>query len=133
KKVIVHTVENGDNLFDISLKYGVSVSRLRYWNNLNYARYIHPGQKLNVWLPEEVADNLKDSTPASAIASAQPKINNSRTVVGIDGEHVVHKVKWGDTLWDIAQKYDTSIRNIKKWNRMRGNKIKPGEKLIIYK
>ena len=135
KKVYVYKVKNGDNLFDISQKFGVSVSRLRYWNNLDYARYIYPGQSLNVWLPEEMVNNLRDKDPSFVVAAVTKKESGTEAVVrvGVDGEHIIHKVRYGDTLWDIAQKYNTSIRNIKKWNSKRSNKIKPGEKLIIYK
>jgi membrane-bound lytic murein transglycosylase D len=47
----------------------------------------------------------------------------------VDGTY--HIVRRGDTLWDIARRYDVSVENIKTWNNKRSNKIKPGERLKI--
>ncbi|MCP5106658.1 MAG: LysM peptidoglycan-binding domain-containing protein [bacterium] len=44
----------------------------------------------------------------------------------------VHKVKRGDTLYSIARKYNTRVKTLKKWNRLRGNRIRPGQKLKLY-
>ena len=40
-------------------------------------------------------------------------------------------VKKGDTLWDIANKYNTSVNNIKSLNNLSTNIIKEGQKLKI--
>jgi LysM repeat protein len=47
-----------------------------------------------------------------------------------DGE-VVHEVKAGQTLWQIAISYDTKIEEIKRLNNLYDNSIYPGEKLLI--
>ncbi len=130
KKLVVYSVEEGDNLFDISMKFGVTVSKLKYWNNLYHKKYIHPGQKLNIWLPKEVADRVANDSSVKNTGAGMATIV---VKTGIDGQYIVHEVKRGDTLWDIAKKYHTSIRNIKEWNSKKNNKIKPGEKLIIYR
>ena len=44
----------------------------------------------------------------------------------------LYKVKSGDTLSQIAYKYRTSIKNIKKWNNIKGSKSKICDNLIIY-
>ena len=43
------------------------------------------------------------------------------------------KVKKGDTLSEIAYKYKTSIKKLKKWNNLRSNIIRIGQKIVIYK
>ncbi len=43
-----HEVQRGDTLFSLSMKYGISVDRLRELNNLSPGDLIHPGQKLVV-------------------------------------------------------------------------------------
>ncbi|MCU9595727.1 LysM peptidoglycan-binding domain-containing protein [Caldibacillus thermolactis] len=43
----------------------------------------------------------------------------------------MYTVKDGDTLWDIAEKYNTKISVIIKSNNLSDEKIIPGQKLII--
>ena len=46
---------------------------------------------------------------------------------------IYYTVKRGDTLSHIAQKYKTSVRNIKRWNGLRSNTIRIGQKLQIHR
>ena len=39
---------------------------------------------------------------------------------------VTYRVKPGDTLFSIAQAFDTSVAKIKPWNRLSSNRIAPG-------
>ena len=45
---------------------------------------------------------------------------------------ITYTVKKGDGLGKIADKYDCTITEIKKWNKMKSNMIRPGQKLKIY-
>jgi membrane-bound lytic murein transglycosylase D len=42
-----------------------------------------------------------------------------------------YKVRRGDTLSKIAQLFNTSVDKIKSWNRLRGNSIAAGARLVI--
>lgn len=44
----------------------------------------------------------------------------------------VHIVRSGETLGHIAGKYNTSVSNIKRWNGLRSDLIRPGQRLIVY-
>lgn len=52
---------------------------------------------------------------------------------GGDGERIVYKVKSGDYLGKIAGKYRVSVNQIKKWNNLKSNDIRVGQRLIIYR
>ena len=52
---------------------------------------------------------------------------------GGDGERIVYKVKSGDYLGKIAGKYRVSVTQIKRWNNLKSNDIRIGQKLIIYR
>ena len=52
---------------------------------------------------------------------------------GGDGERIVYKVKSGDYLGKIASKYRVSVNQIKKWNNLKSNNIRVGQRLIIYR
>lgn len=56
-----------------------------------------------------------------------------RIKVGGDGERIVHKVKSGEYLGKIATKYRVSVNQIKKWNNLKSNNIRVGQRLVIYR
>ncbi|PLW95697.1 MAG: lytic transglycosylase [Marinilabiliales bacterium] len=107
-----YTVKRGDNLGKIAAANGVTISQLKSWNGLRN-NTIHPGQKLVVKAPGT-------DTAAS---------DNNYT-----GEFVYHTVESGDTLWEIAQKYDVTVSQIRAWNNIsKAHRLKPGQKLKIAK
>jgi membrane-bound lytic murein transglycosylase D len=65
---------------------------------------------------------------AEPVASAAPA-SETKTVSEV--EWVTYKVKTGDSLGKIANKYKTTTTQLKKWNKMRSNTIHPGQKLKV--
>ncbi len=53
--------------------------------------------------------------------------------VGQSGKKIVYTVKKGDVLGKIATRNGVTVSNLKRWNKIRGNNIKVGQKLVIYK
>lgn len=107
-----HTVRSGENLGLIAKKYGISVSQLKSWNGLS-SNMIKPGQKLKV---------SQSSSAKSTETAILPK----------DGNYQYHTIKSGDTLWDLAKKYNSSVDQIKAWNSITNSyRLKPGKKLIV--
>lgn len=51
---------------------------------------------------------------------------------GGDGQRIVYRVKSGDYLGKIAGRYRVSVSQIKKWNGLRSNNLRIGQKLVIY-
>lgn len=45
---------------------------------------------------------------------------------------VSYRVRKGDTIWDIATKYDVSVSDIKKWNNLKSSRLPAGDRLKIY-
>ena len=52
---------------------------------------------------------------------------------GGDGERIYYKVKSGDYLGKIASKYRCSVNQIKRWNNLKSNNIRIGQRLVIYR
>ena len=52
---------------------------------------------------------------------------------GGDGERIMYKVQNGDYLGRIATKYRVSVNQIKKWNNLKSNNIRVGQRLVIYR
>ena len=44
-----------------------------------------------------------------------------------------HTVKKGETLGKIADKYDCTIADLKKWNKLKDDTIEIGQKLVVKK
>lgn len=52
---------------------------------------------------------------------------------GMDGERITYKVKSGDVLGSIARRYGCTVAQIKRWNGLKKDNIRVGQKLIIYR
>jgi len=113
--VTYHTVRRGENLGAIASRHGVTVNDLRNWNNLN-SNTIHPNQRLIV------------SNPAQGARAADTAPTSDQNL-----KFVYYTVKPGDTLWDIARKYEgVTIEQIKEWNNIsNANQLRPGQRLKI--
>lgn len=119
---ISYKVKSGDYLGKIANKYGVSVSSLKRWNNLR-SNNLKIGQRLSVY-PRKISSPTSVKKTSNTTKKEVPK-----------GPFVLYKVKSGDSLWLIAQKYpNVSVQNIKDWNNIWSVKsLKPGTELKIYK
>ena len=113
--IVEHTVKRGENLSLISKRYKVKIQDITSMNRISAKKYLQPGQKLQI--PTQGYDEYVKSL-----------INTSNTT------KIYHTVRTGDTLSEIASKYRTSIKKIKKWNGIRENDnvIYVGKKLIIF-
>jgi membrane-bound lytic murein transglycosylase D len=144
KTKLIYTVQEGDNLGYISEWYRVSLSDLRYWNNI-YRNTIRIGQKLVVYVDPAKSDYFsKISTMTLAekqqLAGKTVPVNSGATVASgtayeTEGEYIVHTVRYGDTIWDIVKKYDnvTSTQVLSLNNISDPGKIQVGQKLKIKK
>jgi membrane-bound lytic murein transglycosylase D len=45
---------------------------------------------------------------------------------------ITYRVRRGDTLSGIARRYQTTVADLKTWNRLRGTRITAGDRLVIY-
>ena len=45
---------------------------------------------------------------------------------------MVYVVKKGDTLWEIARRFDLSVTEIKRWNNLRGDLIRPRDRILLW-
>lgn len=52
---------------------------------------------------------------------------------GGDGERIIHRVRSGEVLGRIAMRYHVTVRQIKRWNNLRSDNIRIGQRLVIYR
>ena len=110
---IVHEVQYGENLSQISRKYGTTVSEITELNNISNPDFIRAGDNLKIPKPQVSEDN-KPKTPSA----------------------ITHKVVRGDTFIKISSVYGVSIASIIAANRSKYRAISrdyivEGWKLII--
>ncbi|MBJ93092.1 MAG: hypothetical protein CMP23_01315 [Rickettsiales bacterium] len=103
---ILVEVRKGDSLYGIAAMHKVSVEAIRSWNSLA-STTIRVGQKLTVY-------------PGQSLASVAPR-----------ERAIAYQVQSGDTLWGISRKYGVSIKDLKSWNGMRHDKVRPGQRLRV--
>jgi membrane-bound lytic murein transglycosylase D len=146
-----HKVRKGDNLGEIADKYNVSIQELKKWNRLK-SNKAPLGRNLKIVSTERIAykakkELIKDTTSVkpnivvtkeknNEIAVNEPKaekIYKTEKVVTYKDVTKSYKVKSGDNLGEIASKYDVSVADIKKWNKLKGNNIGLGDDLKIIK
>ncbi|MEZ5083195.1 MAG: LysM peptidoglycan-binding domain-containing protein, partial [Bacteroidales bacterium] len=120
----IHIVRSGENLGLIAQKYHCSVNSLKSWNNLRN-NTIYPGQKLVVFAPGYSGTNSQGSTNKTSTASSTDKNTGN-----MDKNY--HVVKNGENLGLIANKYNCSVEDLKKWNNLRNNTIQPSQQLVVY-
>ena len=100
-----YTVKNGDTLWSIANKYGLTVSELKDLNNLS-TNILKVGQTLKV---------------------------SSTTEELIPDEYLIYKVKSGDSLWKIANEYKTTVDTLKKINNLDSSNLTINQQLFIPK
>ena len=147
-----HKVRKGDNLGKIADKYNVSIGDIKDWNNLR-GNTAPLGRNLKILSTEKIAYKLENSVAQVAKEKAETKtesnsVNETRVAenestaekvfktekITVNKEVTkLHKVKKGDNLGAIADKYEVSISELKKWNKLKGNNIGLGDNLKIVK
>lgn len=130
KSFIIYRVKRGDTLIKIAKRFKVSLKDLRRINNLKSDK-LHVGQKLKI--PVRAARIYKSDRgkPASRYISGKRVILEKvkRKV------YLRYKVRRGDTLIKIARKFRTSVKEIRRINRLRSDRIYIGQilKIPVYK
>ncbi len=140
---IQYKVQEGDALYTIAKEHGVSVADLRKWNSLRGSKIV-VGQTLDIYSEPEERTRIIETPSSIAKAEVNAK-QESKSKLGlkpmlepkepapakVKAAEQTHKVKKGETLSEIAQKFGTSIKELKQYNSLRSSKIKVNQVLRI--
>lgn len=101
-----HRVAAGETLSSIGKKYRVTPVAIAEANNLERGATLDAGEKL-------------------IIPAAQPQSETKRRLVS-------YRVRKGDTLGGIADRFSVDREDVRKWNRLKSNRVGRGMVLRIY-
>ena len=148
-----YTVRRGDTLSEIAVRVGTSTAALRRLNGID-GSIIRPGDRLVVPVqdyssaltaadakapmrvqydtappvrtltPIKTARATPDARPSSAASSA----TSAQTAASAS---TAYRVRRGDTLGEIAQRFGVSVRQLQTWNDLTGTRLYPGQRLQI--
>ena len=122
-----YRVQSGDYLGKIAQRYGLRVSDIKKWNRLS-GNNLSVGQRLTLYpkiFPVSGTQN------ASAVGQKSTQKSVSKTP-SIAADQKTYTVAAGDSLWLIAQKLKgVSVDDLKKWNDIWNNELKPGTTLKL--
>lgn len=110
-----YKVKPGDSIGEIAERYGVKISDIQNWNNLS-GNKILAGNTLKIYSDANIND-IPTETKTTIMSS---KNNNQ-----------VYTVKKGESLFSIAQRYNTSVAKLKSLNNLKSNNIQAGQKLLV--
>lgn len=118
------TVQSGDTLSGLAQRHDTSVRALREANQLN-GDLLRVGQSLRLPGVAEPELNPALADRYQELAHLQQRLLPTR--------RFQHRVRPGESLWTIAQRYDVSIADLRRWNRLGSNNlIRPGQQLLVH-
>lgn len=118
-QVCIHTVQGGDNLFRLSLTYGVSVNQLAATNGITNIQLIVVGQQITI--PGcGTTGVFPPATPIPAFSSGTGGFGTPSAIGTLPSQSVTtcntHLVQQYETLFQISLTYGVSMGNIQTLN-----------------
>jgi len=110
---IVHVVQPGENLFRISLRYGVSMDAIVQANGLASANSVYVGQSLII------------------PTAATPVLSTREAPVSLPTDGSIHVVQPGENLFRIGLRYGVSVAGLMMANQLPNINIFIGQQLRI--
>ena len=106
----VHLVKSGDTLWGVARRYGVTVPALASENGMDSKSQLTAGTRLKI--------------PGGSRSGSSSRSEATRTT---------YQVRRGDTLSEIADKFNVSVRQLTTWNGLRQSAtLRAGQRLVVY-
>lgn len=102
-----YTIKSGDNFWTIAKEKNVAVTDITRWNNLNKEKPLIKGQKITLY-------------------------KNEATSLQANTHKIIYQIQDGDSLSLIAYNHKVSISDLKRWNSLKNDIIRTGQKLTLH-
>ena len=117
-----HNIKKGETLSVIAREYGVTVNDLTQANKLNVKATLRVGQELMI--------PISGVKPAATSVASAEKPAPARTTTSLTPP-TAYLVRRGDTLTSIAAKFNLTVNDLKKWNKLTSTRLDIGQKLTL--
>ncbi len=158
---IIYVVKSGDNLYNIAKNYNTDVNSIKLFNNLTsddlkIGQIIKIPESTSIITPSEdevineesVYVVQKGDTLYSIAKKYNTTVDNLKSLNSLIGDVltigmnllipgstltdiIVHKVASGDSLWSLANKYNTTVDAIKQLNNLMSDLLTIGQDLQV--
>ncbi len=121
---VSHIVQPGDTFWELAQQHRVGVRQLARWNGMAPRDPLSPGQKLVIWS----RSGISSARHIDHNDVAAPPKRRITTRIG-------YRVRRGDSLARISQKFKVSINQLKRWNKRRlrsDSLLRPGQYLTLF-
>lgn len=126
----------------VNVKQQVNFSQLSAVLDISYEElaFLNPTYKLGV-IPQSFGKSYTLTLPVNKIGSFVSneqaiydyiKTDTAMTSLAVEQIKSTHTVKSGETITSISRRYKCSVTDIRAWNGLKSNYLKPGQKLVIY-
>lgn len=115
-----HRVKQGETIASIARRYKVPSATILSYNDLSAKRGLVVGQSLRIPVVQ-VTRVDRSKTDSKSRKSKSTLAEASRT----------YKVKKGDTLLNISNRFDIPVAQLREMNKMKGNTIRAGQVLRV--
>jgi membrane-bound lytic murein transglycosylase D len=153
--LLEYSVRRGDSLWSIARAHGVNVAQLLAVNALAVDSVLQPGQILRIPVPQRAVRVQDVAVVAAAPGTAPPSASEADVTaaqplpgaleqVGIGGNApdqkgiapeqklVEYEILPGDSLGAISQRFQVGVQDLRRWNALRGDRIRAGDTLVFY-
>ncbi|MWV16936.1 LysM peptidoglycan-binding domain-containing protein [Pseudomonas sp. L-22-4S-12] len=117
-----YKVKSGDTLWQIANAHQVSLQDLQRWNKLNSRSKLSLGQQLLI-------HGGASGGTGNSVAAAKPAASKA---AGERSAVTYYRVKSGDSLYLIAQRFKVDMQSLQRWNPRSSQSLKPGQTLTLY-
>ncbi len=145
-----YVIKKGDSLYSISKKFKIEIDSIKKANEI-VSDKLMPGTKLIIPSAESNI-NIKESIHEDTVlaagknpSAANSSYKDSTEVKGTEDNSEykttqqpsdetkprTYTVKKGDNLWSLAKKFSISVKELRKLNNIKSNKLKPAQKLLL--
>ena len=119
-----HNVKKGETLSVIARQYGVAINDLTQANRISVKSSLKIGQELLIPMSGSTRAPAPTATVVASKTSGAAKAAPASTTS-------IYKVKRGDTLTSIAAKFNVTVNDLKKWNKLSSTRLDVGQKLAL--